>query len=328
MQIYCPKCKTGYEIDASVVPEKGRKLRCAVCGKVFKCLPEDLVDGSKLRTAEFTEEEKARLDEQGYLQEEIKVSEVQEANDGSEKADTSTTQENKIDSENTNTSETQEDNNNPEDINNPDKQENEETEETESKSLDDLENESQDVKDIFQRLSVETAALFKAESEEKPVKKYWFNIKKSMGLQNPRNIKYYLLVMIFMILSVLYHTRYDVVRAVPAMATIYKALGIKAIVIGEGLDFQNVTRRDFEDDFVRKFEIKGFIANKTTKKIEIPLIKAELLDKETRTIQSATAKSTIPVVVPQGKVPFSFIIEKPSPLTKYIYLTFIETEKK
>lgn len=70
MQIYCPKCKTGYEIEADVVPEKGRRLRCAVCGKIFKCMPEDLIDGSKLRTAEFTEEEKLRLDEDGHLQDE------------------------------------------------------------------------------------------------------------------------------------------------------------------------------------------------------------------------------------------------------------------
>ena len=70
MLIYCPKSTTGYEIDASVVPEQGRRLRCAVCQKVFKCMPEDLVDGSKLRMAEFTEEEKQHLDEKGHLQEE------------------------------------------------------------------------------------------------------------------------------------------------------------------------------------------------------------------------------------------------------------------
>ena len=70
MQIYCPKCKTGYEIDANVVPETGRKLRCAVCHKIFKCMPEDLLEGSKLRQAEFTAEERKFLDENEQLNEE------------------------------------------------------------------------------------------------------------------------------------------------------------------------------------------------------------------------------------------------------------------
>lgn len=320
MQIYCPKCKTGYEIDADVVPENGRKLRCAVCGKVFKCLPEDLIDGSKLRMSEFTAEEKEHLDEQGHLQENAAAEERVDV-DTSESATLDSTVEK----------------DQPEQIREENKGNSEETitdngkaeEDAPTKSLEELEEESRDpgskdVKDIFERLSLETEALFKAESEEKPVKKYLFNLKKAFRLQNPRNYKYYLIAILTLILLSLYYVRFEVVRSMPFMESVYRVFGVKAVVTGEGLEFQNVSRRDYEEDYVRKFEVKGFIANQTAKTLDIPTIKIELLDKDARSIQTETANSVIPLVTSHDKVPFSFVIDKPSPLTKYIYLTFIE----
>lgn len=320
MQIYCPKCKTGYEIDAEVVPENGRKLRCAVCGKVFKCMPEDLIDGSKLRTAEFTEEEKEHLDEQGHLQEpEVEAEPAPSAENDAVPAAES--EEVSAEVEEVAEESAAED---------PAGEVSEEpAEEAPTKSLEELEAEAsipgaKDVKDIFERLSQETEALFKAESEEKPVKKYLFSFKKAFGLQNPRNYKYYVFAILALILLSLYYARFEVVRKVPFMEPVYRVLGIKAVVTGEGLEFQNVTRRDYEEDYVRKFEIKGFIANKTAKTMDIPTIKIELLDKDARSIQNETANSVIPLITSHGKVPFSFIVEKPSPLTKYIYLTFTD----
>ena len=320
MQIYCPKCKTGYEIDAEVVPENGRKLRCAVCGKVFKCMPEDLIDGSKLRTAEFTEEEKEHLDEQGHLQEpEVEAEPAPSAENDAVPAAESEEVSAKVEEV---TEESAAEEPAGEVFEEPE-------EEAPTKSLEELEAEAsipgaKDVKDIFERLSQETEALFKAESEEKPVKKYLFSFKKAFGLQNPRNYKYYVFAILALILLSLYYARFEVVRKVPFMEPVYRVLGIKAVVTGEGLEFQNVTRRDYEEDYVRKFEIKGFIANKTAKTMDIPTIKIELLDKDARSIQNETANSVIPLITSHGKVPFSFIVEKPSPLTKYIYLTFTD----
>jgi len=317
MQIYCPKCKTGYEIDAAVVPEKGRKLRCAVCGRVFRCLPEDLTDGSKLRTAEFTEEEKLRLDGQGHLLEDVPVG--PEAAVAAEAAGQpqpeAVTQEPALEAD----AEAVEQKTDAVT----------EAEEGSGKTLEELEAETpvvenQDVKDIFERLSRETEALFKAESEEKSVKKYWFNFKKVFGLQNPRHIKYYLAAVATLLLLFLYYARFEVVRAFPLMDSVYRLAGIKAYVTGEGLEFQNVSRRDFEEDFVRKFEVKGFIANQTSKTIDIPTIKAELLDNDARAIQAKKVAPVIPLVTAKGKVSFSFVIEKPSRLSKYIFLTFVD----
>lgn len=288
MQIYCPKCKTGYEIEADVVPEKGRRLRCAVCGKVFKCMPEDLIDGSKLRTAEFTEEEKLRLDEAGHLRDEDAEGTADEpATDGEKAAE----------------------------------------DDLPGKSLEELEEEareadSEDVKDIFKRLSEETEALFKAESEEKPAQKAWKGVIKNLGLKNPRNYKYYYFALLVFVLLGAYYARYEIVRAFPSMEPIYTVLGIKSRVTGEGLEFQNVTRREYEEDAVRYLEIKGFIVNKTKRTLDIPTIYAELLDKDAKLIQTQKATSVIPIITADGRVAFSFVVDRPSKLTKYIYLTF------
>ena len=292
MQIYCPKCKTGYEIDASVVPETGRKLRCAVCQKVFKCMPQDLVDGSKLRQAEFTEEEKKHLDEKGHLQEE-EIPPAEAAPEQSEqKAATDNAEEAVV-------------------------------EEGAKKTLDELASDNSYVKDIFERLSTETQNLFQSDQEEPKSKKVVFGLKKMFGIVNPRNIKYYIFALVALLLLIMYYARYEIVRNVPAMENIYNLFGIESVIPGEGLEFQNVVRREFEEDFVPKLEIKGFIANKTENSKDIPLIRIELLDKDGKLIQYKNFNSVLPVVPRLEKVPFSFVVVRPSPLTKYVYLTFV-----
>ena len=42
MLLYCPQCNTGYEIEPDLIPEKGKKMRCAKCGKIWHCTREDL----------------------------------------------------------------------------------------------------------------------------------------------------------------------------------------------------------------------------------------------------------------------------------------------
>lgn len=311
MQIYCPKCKTGYEVDADVVPENGRKLRCAICQKVFKCMPEDLTDGSKLRMAEFTEEEKSQLNEDGMLEEKQEVETVASVEEVAEQQEGFATEVGGALAEEEDVSAEVVD------------------AEFVDKSLDELEAEEkgvneQDVKDIFQRLSAETDALFRAECEEKPVKKIISDFKKDLGLRNPRNYKYYYFVVLFFIVLAAYYARFEIVRSIPSLAPIYNALHIKAKVTGEGLEFQNITRREYEEDAISKFEIKGFIANNTAQTMDIPVIYVEFLDKDARPIQSQKVNSVIPIITPNAKIAFNFIVEKPSSLTKYIYLTFAD----
>lgn len=319
MQIYCPKCKTGYEIEAAVVPENGRKLRCAVCEKVFYCKPEDLIDGSKLRQAEFTEDEKQNLDDKGMLiePEPETVTEADVAptenivNEDTQSKGSHLSEEADVDSLSEH-SEIEED--------------------LPTKSLEELEAEeknpgAQEVQEIFQRLSLETEALFQEESEAKPVKKILTDVKKGLGLRNPRNCKYYLFFLSTCLLLTAYYFRYEIVRKSPVMENVYNVFGIKSRVLGEGLEFQNISRREFEEDDLIKFEIKGFIANNTDRTIDIPTIYVELLDKNANKIQHEAANSVIPLVAPHSRVAFSFVIDKPSALSKYIYLTFGEKNK-
>ena len=305
MQIYCPRCKTGYEIEAAVVPEKGRKLRCAVCQKVFMCMPADLIDGSKLRQAEFTEEEKQHLDEHGHLREE-EIAEVH---------DTEVVEEASQNAELDSLPETEE-------------SEVGEPEENKNQSLDDLASDNQYVKDIFKRLSVETENLFQADKEAPKAQKYIFAARKMLGLANLKNLKYYIWGFLFMLVLVLYYWRYEVVRQFPLLGQVYAICGIEAVVPGEGLEFQNVVRREFEDDYVPKLEVKGFIANQTAESKKVPLIKVELLDENGKMIQVETFSSVIPVITEKAKIPFSHVISRPSPLSKYIYLTFIADPDK
>ena len=41
MIISCPHCKTQYEIDGSIIPLSGKKMRCAKCSEVWKVFPQD-----------------------------------------------------------------------------------------------------------------------------------------------------------------------------------------------------------------------------------------------------------------------------------------------
>ena len=44
MLLYCPKCKTGYAVEPELIPENGKKMRCAKCGEIWFCTRDDLVE--------------------------------------------------------------------------------------------------------------------------------------------------------------------------------------------------------------------------------------------------------------------------------------------
>ena len=71
-----------------------------------------------------------------------------------------------------------------------------------------------------------------------------------------------------------------------------------------------------------------FRSNKTNNNIEIPTVKTEMLDKEARFLHASSHKTVAKFAPANSMAPFTIIISKPSPLTKYILLTFIEEENK
>ncbi len=44
MLISCPRCSSVYVVNKDQVPEKGKKFKCAECGKIWTVMPKDLFD--------------------------------------------------------------------------------------------------------------------------------------------------------------------------------------------------------------------------------------------------------------------------------------------
>lgn len=262
MRIYCPKCKTGYEIDGDLIPEEGKKLRCSYCQTVFTATKADLREEPN-----FPELKKqAKPDE----------SETAEVTDGA----TDTTPEKPVDDE--------------------------------------------VMKGIFQRLSTQTENLFEAEKKVPLGKKIISKVKRSLGLKHKVNRYLSLAAIVAFLGLILYNYRFDIVRTLPFMNNIYAAVGVRAKIPGEGLAFQNIVWKDFEDDYVRQLEIKGFIVNNSGREVAVPILRVDMLDKDTKSLQVLDQKPSVKTLQPGGRVAVSMIVKKPSPLTKYVYMTFID----
>lgn len=180
-----------------------------------------------------------------------------------------------------------------------------------------------DLKNIFERLSVQTEDLFKAEQELPLPKKVSYKLKKILGLTNKTNRWLYPLLLLLLAGLSLYAFRYDVVRKVPVLNKVYQAIGIVATIPGEGLRFQNITWNKFEEDYVGNLEVKGFIVNPTDREIALPTVHIELLDSDAVLLQSLNQIPTMTSLKPGGRLAISVVIKKPAPLTKYVFLTFV-----
>lgn len=269
MLIYCPKCQTGYEVEPNMIPGDGKKFRCARCGEIWFCRPEDMVDEPLPEPQIDQPEDTAETPNADSSAEE-----------NSEAAGEPVTEEKKSEEK-------------PAELN-----------------------------DIFARLSVQTEELFKQDQALPAPRKAISRLKHILGLDHPGNGKYYLLLFILILLLLLVGFRYDIVRSVPCMESVFSAFGIESRVIGEGLEFQNIVRNEYEEDYVRKLEIKGFIANTTDKIINVPKIHVEIMDKETNIIQSIDEKAPLAELDRGDRMAFRIVINKPSPLAKYVFLTF------
>jgi len=176
--------------------------------------------------------------------------------------------------------------------------------------------------DIFARLSTQTEELFKQEKTIAAPRRMWSKGRHFLGLEHPENLKYYLLFLATAALLLLFAMRFELVRAFPAAAKVYDVFGIEARVVGEGLEFQNIIRNEYVEDYVRKLEIKGFIANTNPYEVEMPLIHVEVMDKDTNLLQSVNDQAPINSLEAGNRMAFRIVINQPSALAKYILLTF------
>lgn len=295
MLIYCPKCKIGYDVDEKIVAA-GKKVRCANCGHIFA--PQDYKLSVNVQVETYDDDIDVSMS--STVEKNIQLQPVEELSTETEAESVS---EMTVENESEKVSASEE----------------EEIEVTTARTP---EKEPDEIKDIFARLSEQTESLFTAEAAMPAPKKLWYKIKSLTGLNNPANYKYYILT-IFMVLGLLfYNYRYEIVRVVPFADYAYRAVGIRATVPGEGLAFQNITRREYEEDYIRHMEVKGFLVNTTAHDVNVPPLHVELLDRDALKIQEITVPAPAKFLLPGGRVAFSYVIPKLSPLTKHIYMTF------
>lgn len=303
MRIYCPKCNTCYSLDDNLIPANGKKLRCQHCGEIWIYKSEgDSSDNGSTPT---------NLSEEDV--EELALSE--------EKSDTTSTEQNT----------TAEAEIVPEEIPENLPQETPQTiavnEDGQTTTTPAAEPEEKPVSDeeinkIFSRLKDETDKISEEKDNQPKNKKIFSMIKKILGW-NSRLIITLEIIAILLILSLgAFALRFEIVRKFPQFEPIFGHLGVESKVIGEGLDFQNVTRNYIVENEQERLNIKGFIINTTDSELEIPTIVVNFLNNDAVLLAQAQENLEKKTIQAGEKVPFNLYTEKPSDDAKFVVLTF------
>ncbi len=320
MRIKCPNCGKLYEIADTDMPAGGRRLRCSGCGEVFWRRQEDADDSFTAQTEEKTASvDTPNWNEINHERSDSDANEWTEINAGQAKTEDVAAPDKEeipvaIAPEDVAASQTSDEDNTPE-------------KEGGATSGTAEENKPDGMDDILKRLSEQSEALAQKESTRPAPEKVWGCICKNTGLLNKTNRRYFYFMLFLIFVLLMYYFRYEIVRTVPFMEKAYAVLNIKSRILGEGLEFKNISRRTYEDDYVTKMEIKGYIVNNTDKMLEIPNVKVKVLDEKAMVLQSQTTPPPAKYIKENGRVAFSVTVTKPSPLSKYIYLTFTENQK-
>lgn len=307
MRIYCPECHSCYEVDESLLPDKGKKLRCSLCGEIFVA-KQGIEIGLKVKKKTAAVKKEGVSDSLETMEDKTPVTTHDDTPQNTEtkpQSESVSEADIKVSSE----SVLAEEENKP------------------AAAVEEVKPEEQqeaEFDSIFDRLSKQTEALFEDESKLPIHKKIYRKVRSALGLNRKINQYIWLGGIVGVLMLCLYSQRYDIVRAVPCMNGVYKALGIKAKIPGEGLEFENIVWQDYEEDYVRQLEIRGFIANPTAKDIDLPVLHIEMLTKDTNLLQSKNEVLPVTKVKAGSKVSLAVKLTKPSILTKYIYLTFVE----
>lgn len=181
---------------------------------------------------------------------------------------------------------------------------------------------SSGMQEIFARLGDRTETLFQIEKQQPSHKKFLNKLLRVLGLKRKKTRRLYFFVSLILLLLTLFYLRYDIVRVAPFMEKAYAICGFECIVPGEGLEFENITRTEFEEDYVSKMEIRGFISNVSPNTLEIPTIRVEMLDKNAQALQILYQEAPVKRVSAASRVAFRIVVDKPSTFTKFVYLTF------
>ena len=287
MLINCPNCNASYEVTPDIIPQNGRKLRCSNCGEVFWCNPHDAEN--PVRKIEEAQNEPAK-ESVGTDAQDKSEPYFEEPATGSDIS--------------------------------PESQENHVQEsDDEERIADDV-----DMQDIFQRLTLESDEINKQEQNMKPIQKLINKFYIMSGWHKKTNRIAFYSTLGAIVLLLLIFFRVEVARKVPFVNVFYSAIGMDAIIPGEGLEFRNVTRREYVEDDIPHMEIRGFIDNPTSREIYADFLHLEVLDNNGNVVQEQNEAMPVPYLVPRARVPFSMTVIKPSALGKYIVVTFAKAE--
>ena len=185
-------------------------------------------------------------------------------------------------------------------------------------------NPSDDMNIIFARLQNESSKISEEYEKLSPFKKFFPKLKKMLGWNSRFSISIEFFIVLIIIILSLFANRFDLVRQFPQTEQIFKAVGIPAKIIGEGLEFQNITRKYVSPKNNNQLIISGFIFNTTNKAIEVPTITVNLLNEKTDNIIKVKKQAEIKTIHAKEKIPFNLLIDIPPEKAKYILLTFTE----
>ena len=355
MLIYCPKCSAAYEINEELIKDKDRMVKCSHCNEIFDAgsLIEKSVDNlediseenafnalaAMMRDADVFDSSEIfadrKFDDDDNEVNTNKLSEVSKTDEINDEAIVENNNDLIIDEYMPNPDEEKNvDNNTADEVKEEVVEEslpeenlgieaNQEDADDKIKK-DNAKEEVIDIESIYNRLSEHTSHLIERENELPLFEKICFKVKDVLGFHFKIKWNYIIIcVLIFTSLS-LYNHRYDVVRRVPFMNSVYKAFGIKAKIAGEGLEFQNIAWEYVIENSVKKMEVKGFINNVSQNTVEVPIVHVEILDKDTTLLQSFNQEIKEKEISPTGRASLHVVVENPAPTAKYIYLTFID----
>lgn len=327
MLIRCPECEICYRIDIGLLPEEGRKFRCAKCGHVWLAERQDTFEETSENRAEIYHPENGGTKEPP----------ADSANEPKmETAEPSETMETNPEAQQTqNEDQPAAESPSPEQ---PDAAEprpapeaqpaTEAPEQLSAAAPDPSESGlSSDMQEMFSRLNKQTEIIDEFDKKRPALKRGIKYLQDVLHWHNPLTRTMILSGLVLLLLLSLFSFRYEITRLLPFMAPVYETFGFEAVVIGEGLEFQNVNRREYEEDYVRKLEVKGILLNTTDTELDIPQIRVELLDKDGTLLQETTIPAPTPRLAAGDRAAFMFTLTQPSSLTKYIYLTFTDGEK-
>lgn len=120
----------------------------------------------------------------------------------------------------------------------------------------------------------------------------------------------------------LWYGRPQIVERFPATAPLYKALGVPLEILGEGLEFRNVTSEMVKEGKTPVLIVRGIIANVAKDTRPVPLLRLVLLDSGGNTIQEAYGKPRKEDLDVGAQMGFQVRMEDPSAAAVRYEVTF------